>query len=505
MNKEVIGMEQFIFKGSSTEKVLDSLLKRIERQDYNISYNEAKGNNIAYCYRNKDVEKGYNVCISKDYSDDISSGLKAHELYHVSFNHLDIDKKQSTVYKTAISAILNNWETLEQSEFHKSLPKDARISKFLLAFSNIAQDLEINSTCFEDNWELFGSNLKKEYEEKLLKSGKEVVQDGESTLGLHPSKYNWEDKQSWYVYLLLILDNIEDFMEETSNEDLQQALDNLTRDENGENPQQGQESSETSEIEKAIQEIIEEALKQIQEEASDNKVNGESDNESNEESSEEGSDESDTALGKLKSLQESNAQKASINNKESKPLNDILKKILLSKTRMSSKSDYTYYPIRNRYPSEVLVPKRQVKYEIDTSKCIIVIDVSGSVPSELISTALSTLKNNSQLKSAHDTKIILWSTRLEDEFLLGQMDDFTYGGGTEIAEGIKYAGKIFKKEQKYNHLIVISDFEDDLDDWVLEANKIKGINKTAICWESLRSVRMTNSFKQTFDVKSIKD
>lgn len=115
-----------------------------------------------------------------------------------------------------------------------------------------------------------------------------------------------------------------------------------------------------------------------------------------------------------------------------------------------------------------IVPSRSTKVTICNDPTIVfLIDISGSMDTNLIDRILVTI-NSSLYKLSRGLKynIITWSTRLGEH--IKDIDprkgipEIRSGGGTRLAEGIRY----FKEHYDENAiLIVISDFEDYLNEW----------------------------------------
>jgi hypothetical protein len=125
----------------------------------------------------------------------------------------------------------------------------------------------------------------------------------------------------------------------------------------------------------------------------------------------------------------------------------------------------------------VIVPTIRMKLQKDSEpRVVFLIDISGSMDTNLIDRVLKTISvslKNVSTKTRYD--VITWNTDLATHYRnldpRNPLTSFPCGGGTDLADGIKYFG------QKYNSksvLIVISDFEDNLDAWNNECDKLPG-------------------------------
>ena len=100
-------------------------------------------------------------------------------------------------------------------------------------------------------------------------------------------------------------------------------------------------------------------------------------------------------------------------------------------------------------------------------KIVYLIDVSGSMDTNLVDRILKAIKKNmAHLSRGLKYDIIAWSTRLENHIKdidpRRSVPRINSGGGTRIAEGIKFFKETYGPEST---LIIISDFEDNLNEW----------------------------------------
>lgn len=159
----------------------------------------------------------------------------------------------------------------------------------------------------------------------------------------------------------------------------------------------------------------------------------------------------------------------------------FIEKNCIGKTVQRDRQDPLYNYNRGKTSGGVMRTRITTVEEYRPGNLVALIDVSGSVDIELVKALLAeVLKYKS--KFGPKSRIILWDTRLVDDLQLkkSNLEAICCGGGTSIARGIKYAkDKYLKSEQ--DKLCVISDFEDDLDDWADELVGIKG-DTFAVCW-----------------------
>jgi hypothetical protein len=117
---------------------------------------------------------------------------------------------------------------------------------------------------------------------------------------------------------------------------------------------------------------------------------------------------------------------------------------------------------------KVIVPSITQKVELSVDpKLVFLIDISGSMNTELVDRVLKTIsKSLYKLNRGLRYDIITWSTRLGEHMKdldpKKKIPRISCGGGTDMASGMVY----FKNNYDKNAiLILISDFEDSLNEW----------------------------------------
>lgn len=151
---------------------------------------------------------------------------------------------------------------------------------------------------------------------------------------------------------------------------------------------------------------------------------------------------------------------------------------------------------RNR---TVICPSISQKVKIDTNpKIVYLIDISGSMDTELIDRILNTVaKKMRKINKGLRYDIITWSTYLGEH--IKDIDPkkgikrISTGGGTSLAEGIKY----FKENYDESSILIIaSDFEDYLEEWVNVLNTMKGYSVWGFNYGSFNyKVKWPKNFK----------
>ncbi len=148
-------------------------------------------------------------------------------------------------------------------------------------------------------------------------------------------------------------------------------------------------------------------------------------------------------------------------------LKEVLKESKHKVITYNTKKDLTYFYNRgiNR---GVLAPRYKRSISVNTKpKLVFLIDVSGSMNIDLVNRIVGTIARSIK-RFNRDLRydIIAWDTDLchhyKDIDPSKSIPDIPYGGGTEMANGIKYFKNNYGPD---NTLIVISDFYDNLDHW----------------------------------------
>ena len=125
----------------------------------------------------------------------------------------------------------------------------------------------------------------------------------------------------------------------------------------------------------------------------------------------------------------------------------------------------------------VIAPAYRHKIQTDYDpKFVFMIDISGSMNTGLIDRILNTISAKMKKINSNLTyDIITWNTHLGEHLKDIKARDvvprISYGGGTTLARGIKYFRENYGKEAIF---IIISDFEDSLDDWHNEEKIMSG-------------------------------
>jgi hypothetical protein len=135
-----------------------------------------------------------------------------------------------------------------------------------------------------------------------------------------------------------------------------------------------------------------------------------------------------------------------------------------AKARRRFSSDTLYY--ENRKSSDgVIIPHRRREDSIARNKFIVLVDVSSSMANETVSLIIESIKELAGNDSDIDTdksRLIQWTTEIMSDTTWDDIELSTVTGGTNIALGMQYCLQYLTGG---DHLVVISDFEDALNNW----------------------------------------
>lgn len=149
-------------------------------------------------------------------------------------------------------------------------------------------------------------------------------------------------------------------------------------------------------------------------------------------------------------------------------LQEVIQNYSSKIVEIDTKKDMMYLWNRGIHRNKIIVPAYKRKYTIKTNPTItFLIDISGSMDTRLVDRILKTISNGMRrIGRGLKYNIITWSTCMGEE--LKNLDPrkpiprISMGGGTELASGMRYFKDNYGKE---SILVLISDFEDYLQEW----------------------------------------
>jgi len=175
-----------------------------------------------------------------------------------------------------------------------------------------------------------------------------------------------------------------------------------------------------------------------------------------------------------------------------------IRELMINRCVTVSKRDLLYNYNRGRGCGNVLTPRYREQTTYDEVPMTVVLDVSGSISDKNILGFCNIFKNVSKT-CGKKCKIIMWDTDLRAVYDSGDDIKAVSGGGTDIGKGIDYVRKNFQPSEIGN-LFVVSDCEDDLEDWSLEGFE----QPYLVCWSSMDVIQrytgsLFNEFVDSFE------
>jgi hypothetical protein len=138
-------------------------------------------------------------------------------------------------------------------------------------------------------------------------------------------------------------------------------------------------------------------------------------------------------------------------------------------------TDMLYNINRNKYDTDVFIPRRLRVTDKTLAAVCVLLDVSGSVPTAFLERVVGAIIRAEGYFNREKSRLVCWSDSLCSDMPLG-LRKFTAGGGTVLAAGIEYCKRYLDGDAAF---FIVSDFQDDLTGWIRAARGIKA-RKTAV-------------------------
>jgi hypothetical protein len=168
---------------------------------------------------------------------------------------------------------------------------------------------------------------------------------------------------------------------------------------------------------------------------------------------------------------------------ELKELVMVLRERAFVEMRKRLNTDMLYNINRNKFQTDVLIPRRSRQIDKMPASLCILLDVSGSVPVALLQRVVKTIMRAEGVFDRRKSRLVYWSDSLRGDIPLSEIHHVIAGGSTVMADGIEYCKKYTDDNSSF---FIISDFQDDIGDWIRAAKDIKG-RKTAIAYDYLET------------------
>jgi hypothetical protein len=456
----------------------------------------------------------FKIFINEDCEDESFGSMDLHEKGHVLFNHTQNPRLYIDEFREELEKV---WDTRLAKYFEAEVKRNPKnkekiVNMLFREFSNIAQDMEINSKLF-DNGEWVKAKktmarsgiivhlkaVKRELDTlsglfknpkidnpqspeylKILKNFEFVrfnllsrIEGEEGDFQFcYPENKGWPNKLDWMTYMILLVKDLDETM--------QQVIKNIKAalgggqgqgQGGGQGGQQGQGGGQP-----ISQDVLDNYDSNAQDEADAQSSDGSGDKDGEGDSDDDiheieppGRSKGGQGRGRGHGGQEIEFEMVSSFEEFTK----FLRRTCIGKKNRKWNSDVLYNSNRGKFSGHVVVPRRHLVEKWMPQSACFVIDISGSVNSDLVENAINSIIDTASgidLKSSH---IIFCDTRVTaDEIMSKRTKKIYSGGGTEIANGIKYVHEKGYCKKATDFLFIISDLQDHLVSWVNEADKI---------------------------------
>lgn len=500
----------------------------------------------------------YNVFCFETGDEDLDLRVKSHEFGHIQCAHLDglhqeLDNRIMTTIKTyraEMVDLINKECGIDYgSDLIDKVLNDRTINQEL---HNVAMDMEVNSTILDiddiDSMEKIYTDVLTAQQARPGMTEEQIqqIRNRNVVKFIHPSRYHLVDPatgtevpfpegRSYAEYLIMIVKHLDQFIKmlvslsqggngDTSNISSQNVADALNSMGNGEgdgDSQDGQGQGQgqgggnggdnLSDLNERVfgsrkgeAETTEQAEQRRQ--ASGDSGDQQGDATGSGSGCDHGSESRDKAnvdrangtpgKGIGNSADASLRQVQKNLDPVSMALNEVIRNFRKTVVKWTSSRDlmknYNRGIIRN-----VVAPSMMNKFSVHKEcKIVYLIDISGSMNNQLIDRCLGVIKREMRkIDGGLKYDIITCNTDVRDHYKdidpKRSIPRIHSGGGTSIARGIKYFRQNYSKDAA---LVIISDFEDYMQEWKDEESKMKGYQiygfnygrKSGIEWSYLK-------------------
>jgi len=501
-------------------------------------HKELKDAKVMACVM-REWRNSYKIFINELVEDEAYDSADLHEKGHILFNHTQGYQMYIDQFRKEIDKI---WDLKLAKYFDSKVfknNKDKIVKMLFMEFSNIAQDMEINSKLFDngewvkakktlarsaiimqyvdllDNFDELSGLIKepkarklnsKEYA-MLLAQFKFIVTNIENRINgeegdfqfCYPANKGWPVKLDWMTYMILLVKDIDETMEQVMKQIEQIIGQGIPSDDDGNagqgNGQPGDGPSGKQISEDVLNDYFDKADQTSKAEASANGDAGigDEEDEGNSQGNSIGNQRNKGGPGKSGGSGGVKVEFETCDTFEN--FTKFLRKSCLGKKNRRWNSDVLYNSNRGKFASRVVVPRRHLIEKWMPTECHIIVDVSGSVPTDYVERVINSIVDTNSGIDLANSHIIFCDTQVVSDEIMSKRTKSVYaGGGTHIANGIKYVAEKGYCRKKSDKLFVISDFEDDLDTWVNAAKDVPGI-KYAIGY----NVHSEKECNQVFD------
>jgi hypothetical protein len=411
---------------------MDTLFKRLKVSVTYINDDNAEDALLSFSYRAAPGE--YCVYIKKNIDARTRRVCDLREKARILYNHYTRSQAQKKQF--------DEFFRKNMSAIFLRLPEDKNINRCIgmystyiyERFAGAAQAMEVNSKLFKDNWRDVRALLEKNT----------VASARKQEYLAYPAE-NWPAGLDWMTYMIFLCKN------------MRESLDMISGGEGN--------KIKTGDISAYNKEILAEKHVKEGHEARDTIVD---------------ENDSDTAIKRGRTTHITGAAAThSVSECESfEEFTRILRErgVIYKKRRLYT--DMLYNSNRGKYNTDIIIPRRFRVVDKTPATLCVLLDVSGSVPSSILKRVVHSIIKAEGFFNKEKSRLVCWSDSLCSDTLLNESDNFAAGGGTLMARGIEYCKKYLTENSAF---FIVSDFQDDLGDWIRAAKSIKA-RKTAVAY-----------------------
>ena len=467
-----------------------------------LTFSKSKPMATAYATRSSNFGQSgiYNIYINPEYNKSYL-GLLLHETGHIIFGHLQSNSFNDTTFKMKVKFAwprirklieIEDGITMSESDI-QSIYID-KVSKILL---NYAMDYEVNSKLFTvDEFSNFQKSFENDYMKELLSDEnvspefyQKIVDDKKADPSKEISKALWPEdvgfpcKLQFTQYIDLMIKNPEEFFQKLKLNKNNSAGDGSN------DPSSSQKSNNSSNGKITLNDLDD--LAESFDDMDEGKMNDllQKAEEAERTISDDEDGDGDDTIGEIEiDTDEWGGYSASgpkatrseiINLSHPKELENKILKEVFNKVVNNTRQDPVYNYNRKKYNSNVFISKSRPEQLWRPGNIILLVDCSGSIANNAISAMIDCVKKVAK-KCGPKSRIIWWDTSLEGDYSLRLIQPPKYCGSTNIGRGISYVKEHYLK-QSNDKLIIISDYEDRLQNWYEAASHIKN-DIIGLCW-----------------------
>jgi hypothetical protein len=171
----------------------------------------------------------------------------------------------------------------------------------------------------------------------------------------------------------------------------------------------------------------------------------------------------------------------------------ILRERCVTDKRRRLFTDMLYNINRNKFDSSLFIPRRLRVIDKTPVPVCILLDVSGSVPVALLKRIVRAIADAECFLDKKKSRLVCWSDSLCRDTPLNEITNFTAGGSTILTPGIEYCKKYLGENASF---FIVSDFQDDLADWIRAARSIRARKTAVACTAADSGLNFTEWFSR---------